>query len=99
MAHAGIRELPFHAFSQRLLLYYKKPSESGTYITTLKSSVALTGRQKTYIKIHNVNFLSSFIKRTFFKTLKFYINKQKAYDFERYLKSVSGSAFRNKRLV
>jgi putative endonuclease len=28
-----------------------------------------------------------------------FINKQKAYDFERYLKSGSGIAFRNRRLV
>ena len=28
-----------------------------------------------------------------------FANKQKAYDFERYLKSGSGIAFRNKRLV
>ena len=31
--------------------------------------------------------------------LSLFDNKQKAYDFERYLKSGSGSAFRNKRLV
>jgi len=29
----------------------------------------------------------------------YFANKQKAYDFERYLKSGSGIAFRNKRLV
>lgn len=28
-----------------------------------------------------------------------FINKQKAYDFEKYLKSSSGFAFRNKRLI
>ena len=31
--------------------------------------------------------------------LSLFSNKQKAYDFERYLKSGSGVAFRNKRLV
>ena len=31
--------------------------------------------------------------------LSLFDNKQKAYDFERYLKSGSGIAFRNKRLV
>ena len=31
--------------------------------------------------------------------LSLFDNKQKAYDFERYLKNGSGSAFRNKRLV
>lgn len=31
--------------------------------------------------------------------LTVFANKQKAYDFERYLKSGSGIAFRNKRLV
>jgi len=31
--------------------------------------------------------------------LSLFENKQHAYDFERYLKSGSGSAFRNKRLV
>ena len=31
--------------------------------------------------------------------LSLFENKQKAYDFERYLKSGSGIAFRNKRLV
>ena len=31
--------------------------------------------------------------------LSLFANKQKAYDFERYLKSGSGIAFRNKRLV
>lgn len=31
--------------------------------------------------------------------LSLFIEKQKAYDFERYLKSGSGIAFRNKRLV
>ncbi|MGB5370258.1 MAG: GIY-YIG nuclease family protein [Flavobacteriaceae bacterium] len=31
--------------------------------------------------------------------LSFFANKQKAYDFERYLKSGSGMAFRNKRLL
>lgn len=31
--------------------------------------------------------------------LSLFINKQKAYDFERYLKSGSGIAFRNKRLI
>jgi putative endonuclease len=30
--------------------------------------------------------------------LSLFLNKQKAYDFERYLKSGSGVAFRNKRL-
>ncbi|WP_343768880.1 GIY-YIG nuclease family protein [Gangjinia marincola] len=29
----------------------------------------------------------------------FFLEKQKAYDFERYLKSGSGIAFRNKRLI
>ncbi|QCX00988.1 GIY-YIG nuclease family protein [Aggregatimonas sangjinii] len=31
--------------------------------------------------------------------LSLFIDKQKAYDFERYLKTGSGFAFRNKRLV
>ena len=31
--------------------------------------------------------------------LCYFANKQKAYDFERYLKSGSGLAFRNKRLI
>lgn len=31
--------------------------------------------------------------------LSLFINKQKAYDFERYLKSGSGIAFKNKRLL
>ena len=31
--------------------------------------------------------------------LSYFSDKQKAYDFERYLKSSSGIAFRNKRLV
>lgn len=31
--------------------------------------------------------------------LSLFSNKQKAYDFERYLKTGSGIAFRNKRLV
>lgn len=31
--------------------------------------------------------------------LSSFVNKQKAYDFERYLKTGSGIAFRNKRLV
>lgn len=31
--------------------------------------------------------------------LSSFANKQKAYDFERYLKSGSGIAFRNKRLI
>ncbi len=31
--------------------------------------------------------------------LSYFKNKQKAYDFERYLKSGSGIAFRNKRLI
>jgi putative endonuclease len=31
--------------------------------------------------------------------ISFFINKKKAYDFERYLKSGSGIAFRNKRLI
>ncbi len=31
--------------------------------------------------------------------ISYFANKQKAYDFERYLKSGSGIAFRNKRLV
>jgi len=31
--------------------------------------------------------------------LSFFENKQKAYDFERYLKTGSGIAFRNKRLI
>ena len=31
--------------------------------------------------------------------LSLFANKQKAYDFERYLKSGSGIAFRNKRLL
>lgn len=31
--------------------------------------------------------------------LTFFENKQKAYDYERYLKSGSGIAFRNKRLI
>lgn len=31
--------------------------------------------------------------------LSLFINKQKAFDFERYLKTGSGIAFRNKRLV
>jgi putative endonuclease len=31
--------------------------------------------------------------------LSLFENKQKAYDFERYLKSGSGKAFRNKRLL
>jgi putative endonuclease len=31
--------------------------------------------------------------------LSLFENKQKAYDFERYLKSGSGIAFRNKRLI
>ena len=31
--------------------------------------------------------------------VSYFNNKQKAYDFERYLKSGSGIAFRNKRLI
>lgn len=31
--------------------------------------------------------------------ISYFIDKQRAYDFERYLKSGSGIAFRNKRLV
>ena len=31
--------------------------------------------------------------------LSYFKNKQKAYDFDRYLKSGSGIAFRNKRLI
>ena len=31
--------------------------------------------------------------------ISYFINKQKAYDYERYLKSGSGIAFRNKRLI
>ena len=31
--------------------------------------------------------------------VSYFLNKQKAYDFERYLKSGSGIAFRNKRFV
>jgi putative endonuclease len=34
-----------------------------------------------------------------FVHVSYFINKQKAYDFERYLKSGSGIAFRNKRFI
>ncbi|NRB61276.1 MAG: GIY-YIG nuclease family protein [Winogradskyella sp.] len=53
------------------------------------------------LKAHNnkeVHYTKSRLPVTLIN-LTHFINKQKAYDFERYLKTGSGIAFRNKRLI
>lgn len=53
------------------------------------------------VKAHNnkeVHYIKSRLPVKLVNLIKFE-NKQKVYDFERYLKTSSGIAFRNKRLV
>lgn len=74
------------------------------YILKCKNGQFYTGfttNLENRIKAHN-NGEVSFTKDKLpieLVSLIHFENKQKAYDFERYLKSGSGIAFRNKRLV
>jgi len=69
--------------------------DDGTYYTGFSKNI------DNRIKAHQngeVKYTKSRLPVTLVN-LFFFENKQKAYDFERYLKSGSGIAFRNKRFV
>ena len=74
------------------------------YILKCKDNTYYTGfttKIKSRLNAHNkgeVNYTKSRLPIKLIHLSLFEI-KQKAYDFERYLKSGSGIAFRNKRLV
>ncbi len=79
------------------LLYavYILKCSSGKYYTGFTTNI------KQRIKAHNdgeVHFTKDKLPVELVH-LSLFENKQKAYDFERYLKSGSGIAFRNKRFV
>ncbi|OAD90145.1 excinuclease ABC subunit C [Aequorivita soesokkakensis] len=68
---------------------------NGQYYTGYTTNI------ETRLIAHNkgeVSFTKDKLPITLFH-LSLFANKQKAYDFERYLKSGSGIALRNKRLV
>ena len=76
----------------------------GVYILRCKTGQYYTGFTRNILKrldAHNLGEVS-FTKDKLpveLVHLSLFINDQKAYDFERYLKSGSGKAFMNKRLI
>ena len=75
-----------------------------TYILQLKDNsayIGFTSDLKKRIKTHNQGFVQSTKKLRPVKLIYYssFISKEKAVSFEKYLKSSSGTAFRNKRLV
>lgn len=68
---------------------------NGTYYTGYTTNI------KNRLKAHNnkeVHYTKDKLPLELVH-LSLFIDKQKAYDFERYLKTGSGKAFRNKRLI
>ena len=63
--------------------------------------VGATGDLKERLKDHNWHNVKTTKSKAPYKLVWYCVfdNKQKAYDFEKYLKSGSGFAFRNKHLV
>jgi putative endonuclease len=90
-------ECPNCSFSERGRMYY-------VYIIKLINNqhyIGFTSNLKQRIIRHRTNSVVT-TKRIKPKKLLFYAafsSKQKALDFEKYLKSSSGFAFRNKRLI
>ena len=76
----------------------------GVYILKCNNSKYYTGfttNIKNRLAAHNKGEVSFTKDKLPVKLvyLSYFENKQKAYDFERYLKTGSGIAFRNKRLI
>ena len=76
-------------------IVYVLKCNDGTYYTGCTSN--MTDRSNRHNK-GQIKYTSSRLPVDLVVTINFY-NKYKAYDFENYLKSGSGKAFMNKRLI
>jgi putative endonuclease len=76
-------------------IVYILKCNDGTYYTDCTSN--MTNRLNRHNK-DQVKYTSSRLPVDLIATINFY-NKYKAYEFEKYLKSGSGKAFMNKRLI